>query len=132
MGRPLLGALVAEEHVALVEAHRPGELLRVELLALEPELLVQIGGRGGEGRLRRVRGRRREKGVPGGGGGVGGIGHEEEGEEAVLQQSPTAWGVLGREERLKWKLLGEFGGNGELLGFYGWGCSCGRGKGRPH
>jgi hypothetical protein len=45
VGRPLLGALLAEEDVALVEADRPGELLLVELWALEPELRVQIGVR---------------------------------------------------------------------------------------
>ena len=88
VGRPLLGALVAEEHVALVETHRAGELLLPGLRALEPELRVQIGGRGGDGRLRCVRSHRRcEEGVPGScrrGGRVGGVGHEE-GEGAVLQ-----------------------------------------------
>ena len=76
MGRPLLRALVTEEHVALVEPHRPGQLLLPDLRALEPELRVRIRhrGRGGEGRVRRVGRRRgrREGGVAGRGGG-----HEE-------------------------------------------------------
>jgi hypothetical protein len=44
VGRPLLGALVAEEEVALVEADHPGELLLAELWALEPR--AQDGGYG--------------------------------------------------------------------------------------
>lgn len=55
--RQLLMALVAEEHAALMEDHRPGVLLLPKLLQLEPKLL-QIGGHGGNSRVRSVRGRR--------------------------------------------------------------------------
>jgi len=67
VGRPHVRALVAEEHMALVEPHRPDQLLLPELRALEPELCVWIRhrGRGGEGRVRRVsrRSRSREGGI---------------------------------------------------------------------
>jgi hypothetical protein len=36
VGRPLLRALVAEEHLALVEPHHPDQLLLPELRELEP------------------------------------------------------------------------------------------------
>jgi hypothetical protein len=66
VGRPHLRALVTEEHVALVESHRPDQLLLPELRA-KPERYVWIRhrGRGGKGCVRRVsrwRWRRRREG----------------------------------------------------------------------
>lgn len=67
VGRPQIRALVTEEHMALVEPHRPDQLLLPELRTLEPELCAWIRhrGRGGEGRVRSVsrRSRSREGGI---------------------------------------------------------------------
>lgn len=67
VGRPQIRALVTEEHMALVEPHRPDQLLLPELRAQEPERYVWIRhrGRGGKGCVRRVsrwRRRRRREG----------------------------------------------------------------------
>jgi hypothetical protein len=79
VGRPRLRSLVAQDHVALVELHRPGQLLLPELRPLESELQVRIRRPGGDAHVRRI-GRRqglREGSVAGGGGGTGGVGHDE-------------------------------------------------------